>query len=46
LLDASLPVARLATAVHHRDYQDELGFNGVKDSIGENMSETAANIVI
>jgi hypothetical protein len=30
--DSSLPVARLATSMHHSNDKDEIGFDGVQNS--------------
>jgi hypothetical protein len=32
--------------VHHGNDKDEVGFDGVKDSVRKNMGETAAHIVV
>jgi hypothetical protein len=44
--DSSLPVARLATSMHHSNDKDEIGFDGVENSVRKDTGETATNIVI
>src|SRR4029077_16566922 len=44
--DSSLPVARLATSMHHSNDKDEIGFDGVQNSVRKDTGETATNIVI
>ena len=44
--DSSPPVTWLATTMHYSHNEDEIRFDGVKNSIRENARETATNILI
>jgi hypothetical protein len=44
--DSSPPVTWLATTMHYSHNEDEIRFDGVKNSLRENARETATNILI
>jgi len=44
--DSSPPVTWLATTMHYSHNEDEIRFDGVKNSIRENARKTATNILI